>query len=217
VEGLVKKDLISSIEKELAQRRKNLEKYSIKQQLGLKGKDGKTFLVVDKFGYEYAMKQFRKNKSIDGILTEVQFQRRCSEHRISPKIIDVDTKNKFIVMEKMDYHLLDEINANGGLLTEKRQKELVCVLQEMDRIGVFQGDANLLNYMVKNDRLFVIDFGLAKEIDKKLLKTTGTTSPNLKLMLLSFVIKLKESHAKEESFRFLKKFLSEEDRKNLSI
>jgi len=183
----------------------------------LKGKDGKTFLVVDKFGYEYAMKQFRKNKSIDSLLLEVQFQRRCSENFLSPKIIDVDIKNKFIVMEKMDYHLLDEINSSGGLLSEKRQKELVTLLKEMDRINVFQGDANLLNYMVKNDRLYVIDFGMAKENDIKLQKTTGTKTPNLKLMLLAFVIKLKESNAKEESFSFLKKFLSEEDRKNINV
>lgn len=217
IEGLTKKDLLPLLEKEDLQRKKNLEKYVIKQQLGLKGKDGKTFLVVDKFGYEYAMKQFRKNKSADNMLKEVQFQRRCSEHNLSPKIIDVDTKNKFIVMEKMDYHLLDEININGGLLTEKRQKELVTLLKEMDRIGVFQGDANLLNYMIKNDRLYVIDFGLAKDIDPKLIKSTGTNTPNLKLMLLSFVIKLKESNAKEDSFLFLKKFLSEEDRKNLHV
>jgi tRNA A-37 threonylcarbamoyl transferase component Bud32 len=120
-------------------------------------------------------------------------------------------------MEKMDYHLLDEINSSGGLLSEKRQKELVTLLKEMDRINVFQGDANLLNYMVKNDRLYVIDFGMAKENDIKLQKTTGTKTPNLKLMLLAFVIKLKESNAKEESFSFLKKFLSEEDRKNINV
>lgn len=217
VEGVGKKDLISLIEKEIAQRKKNLDKYEIKQQLGLKGKDGKTFLVVDKFGYEYAMKQFRKNKSTEGIIKEVQFQRRCSENHLSPKIIDVDIKNKFIVMEKMDYHLLEEINASGGLLSEKRQKELVTLLKEMDRICVFQGDANLLNYMIKNDRLFVIDFGLAKEIDARLQKTTGTVTPNLKLMLLAFVIKLKESNAKQESFSFLKKFLSDEDKQKLGV
>jgi tRNA A-37 threonylcarbamoyl transferase component Bud32 len=214
---MTKRELISFIQKEDSQKKKNLDKYQIKEQLGLKGKDGKTFLVVDKFGYEYAMKQFRKNKSVDGMLKEVQFQRRCSEVNLSPKIIDVDTKNKFIVMEKMDYHLLDEINANGGLLTDKRQKELVTLLKEMDRIGVFQGDANLLNYMVKNDRLFVIDFGMAKENDTKLQKTTGTKTPNLKLMLLAFVIKLKESNAREESFSYLKKFLSEEDMRNLGM
>jgi len=217
MDGMAKKDLISLIQKEITQRKKNLEKYEIKQQLGLKGKDGKTFLVMDKFGYEYAMKQFRKNKCIEGMLKEVQFQRRCSEINLSPKIIDIDTKNKFIVMEKMDYHLLDEINSNGGLLSEKRQKELVILLKEMDRIGVFQGDANLLNYMIKNDRLFVIDFGLAKDIDAKLIKSTGTVNPNLKLMLLAFVIKLKESNAKKESFSYLKKFLSEEDKQNLGV
>ena len=73
-----------------------MKNYEIKQQLGLRGRDGKTFLVLDKFGYEYAMKQFRSNKSIESILEEVFFQRKCSDIGLCPRIIDVDTKNKYI-------------------------------------------------------------------------------------------------------------------------
>ena len=79
LEGLSKKDLVSLLEKEVSQRKKNLDKYEIKQQLGLRGKDGKTFLVVDKFGYEYAMKQFRKNKAAQCVDLEfVYCSRICS-------------------------------------------------------------------------------------------------------------------------------------------
>jgi len=191
--------------------------YEIKQQLGLRGRDGKTFLVLDKFGYEYAMKQFRSNKSIESILEEVFFQRKCSDIGLCPKIIDVDTKNKYIVMEKMDCHLLDEINSNGGILTEKRQKELIHILNILDKIKVFHGDANILNYMIKNDRLYVIDFGLTKAIDEKLIEKVKTKTPNLKLMLTAFIFKLKEANVHPQSFTFLKPLLSDTELKQFGL
>lgn len=192
-------------------------KYEIKQQLGLRGRDGKTMLVLDKFGYEYAMKQFRSNKSVEGILKEVSFQRKCSEAGLCPKIIDVDTKNKYIVMEKMDCHLLDEINMNGGLFTEKRQKELVHLLNAMDKLKIFHGDANILNYMIKNDRLYVIDFGMSNNIDQKLIQKIKTTTPNLKLMLTAFILKLKEANVSPKSFLYLKTILSPTEIKQFNL
>ena len=191
--------------------------YEIKQQLGLRGRDGKTFLVLDKFGYEYAMKQFRSNKSIESILEEVSFQRKCSEIGLCPRIIDVDTKNKYIVMEKMDCHLLDEINSNGGILTEKRQKELIHILNILDKLKVFHGDANILNYMIKNDKLYVIDFGLTKHIDEKLIQKVKTKTPNLKLMLTAFILKLKEANVNQQSFVCLKPYFSEKELKEFGI
>ena len=191
-------------------------KYVFQNQLGLDGRDGKTFAVVDKFGYAYALKKFKKTKSTNKILKEVEFQRKLADVHLAPKIIDVDIKNKFIVMERMDCHLLDEINKHG-LLSEKRQKELVKILQTMDKLKIFHGDANVLNYMIKNDRLYVIDFGLAKEMTSKLESTTGTSTPNLKLMILTFIIKLKESNAKKQSYAYLKKFLSAEEQQQLQV
>ena len=82
------------------QRMANKSKYVSHVQLGAKGKEARTFLVTDKFGCEYAMKTFRKNKSSSKILEEVTLQRRCSDMKISPKIIDFSTDGKYIVMEK---------------------------------------------------------------------------------------------------------------------
>ena len=81
------------------------KKYKVLSQLGNKGKEARTFLVEDKFKCTYAGKQFRKNrknKSSPKIMNEVEFQRKCALSFISPKIVDYDLKNKYIVMETMD-------------------------------------------------------------------------------------------------------------------
>lgn len=182
------------------------KKYKVKSQLGLAGKDAKTFLVTDKYGYEYALKQYKKQKSSKKILQEVAFQRLCSDAHISPKIIDVDVNEKFIVMEKMDYHLLDEINHNQSL-SEKRQKELVTILNKLDKIGIFHGDANLLNLMIKNDHLYIIDFGMAKEVNEKLTTSLKTKTPNLIFMTLAVIANLKSANVNPLSYAFLNSFL----------
>ena len=49
-----------------------LSKYKIIEQLGNKGKEARTFLIKDKkFGCEYAMKSYRKNKSSKKMLEEI--------------------------------------------------------------------------------------------------------------------------------------------------
>jgi tRNA A-37 threonylcarbamoyl transferase component Bud32 len=208
-----KKDLYNKILRELENieksKRKVEKKYIIKEQIGNKGREGKTFLVVDnKFNTEYAMKRFRNNKSSDKLFSEVGFQRRASEYNISPKIVDFDIRNeKFIVMEKMDYHLTDEITFNGGLLSDSRQEELINIYKKLDKLKIFHGDANLLNYMIKDDKLFIIDFGMAQEIDEKLKQKLNTPTPNMKAMLLLFVMRLKESNCPKESYRILEKYL----------
>jgi serine/threonine protein kinase len=186
---------------DVKQSKEEYKKYKVQSLLG-SGKTAKTFLVTDKFGYEYALKQYKKTKSINKILQEVAWQRRCSDVQISPKIIDVDTKGKFIVMEKMDYFLLDEINFHKTLSTA-RQKELVAILQKLDKIGIFHGDANLLNLMIKNNRLYIIDFDMSKEIDEKLISSMHTSTPNLFFMILAVIANLKLANVNPSTYTFL--------------
>ena len=216
-ENLPKKELQKTIEKEEIERKKRLEKYEIKNQLGLKGKDGKAFLVVDQFGVEYAMKTFRSNKSVDNLLQEVQLQRICYSAGISPKIIDVDKKNKFIVMEKMDSHLIDEINASGGKLSESRQKELVHIFKTMDKINVLHGDVNMLNYMIRDNKLYVIDFGMGKNLTPEFKKKIKSEKPNIELSLLGFVLKLKDVNAQPSSYSLLRLYISDENKRKFGI
>jgi predicted Ser/Thr protein kinase len=216
-DNIIKKELEAMILKEENERKKKLKKYEIKQQLGLKGKEGRTFLVVNEFGVEYAMKTFRTNKSVENLLQEVQIQRMCSDAAIAPKIIDVDKKNKFFVMEKMDSHLTDEMNSTGGKLSELRQRELIHIFKTLDKIGVLHGDVNMLNYMIRNNKLYLIDFGMGKVITPELKKKLNCSSPNMEMSLLGFVLKLKDANADPSSYSLLKLYISEEKRKQFKI
>jgi tRNA A-37 threonylcarbamoyl transferase component Bud32 len=192
-------------------------KYIKKEQLGERGKEAKTFLVIDKFGCEYAMKTFRKNKSSEKISEEVRLQRKCSDAGISPRITDFDTEKKFIVMEKMDGHLIQFMQQTNGILSENLQNQLIQLYKKLDRLKVFHGDANILNYMTKDGKIYIIDFGFSKDVTPELVKKLGTASPNFELMLLGFILKLKDMNTPKSSYAELKKHLSAEKRKSYKI
>jgi tRNA A-37 threonylcarbamoyl transferase component Bud32 len=192
-------------------------RYTLKGQLGEKGKEGRTLLVEDKFKCQYAMKTFRKNKSSAKILKEVELQRACSNLGISPKIVDFNLEEKYIVMEAMDDHLLDEMKKVGGIVTPGQQRQLIDIFKKLDKAKVFQGDANVLNYMVKNGKIYIIDFGFAQKIDEKVIKKVGTDKPNYELMLLSFILKLQEMNCPATSYSILKEHLSDEKKTAFGI
>jgi RIO-like serine/threonine protein kinase len=120
-------------------------------------------------------------------------------------------------MEVMDGHLLDEMKKNGGLVTENWQRQLIEIYKKLDKAKVFQGDANVLNYMLKNGKIYIIDFGFAQKIDEKLMKKVESKQPNYELMLLGFILKLKEMNCPPASYKILKEHLSAEKRNAFGI
>ena len=190
-------------------KKEKIDKYEKVKQLGNKGKEGVTYLVVTKEGDEYAMKTFKKNKSSDFLKKEAHLQELASKFNIAPKIIEVDTVKKTIVMEKMDKHLFDVIKDQDGDLTEKQQKDIINIFKNLDKAKVFHADSNILNYMYKGKKLYIIDFGMSKYIDDKLIEKLGTETPNIDLMTLGFILKLKELNCKKTSYSYLIKYVSD--------
>lgn len=186
-----------------------IDKYTRINQLGTKGKEGTTYLVKTKGGKEYAMKTFRSNKPSDKMREEIRLQMMAADSGVSPKIIDYDTVSKFVVMEKMDGHLMDH-NGKGKVLGEPAQRQIIDIFDKLDRAKVFHGDANLLNYMLKAGKVYMIDFGFSKEIDDKLIRKLKTSRPNSDIMLLGLIIKLKECEYDSRSYSILKTKLSKE-------
>ena len=134
-------------------KRTKIDKYERFEQLGEKGKEGTTFLVKTKDGSEYAMKTFRKQKSSSNLCKEAELQKMAADLGASPNVIDIDTVSKYIVMEKMDKHLVDLIKQQEGCLSKQQQKQIISIYKKLDKAGVFHGDANLLNYMFKGNKL----------------------------------------------------------------
>lgn len=165
------------------------------------------------------MKVFKTSKSTDSINKEIELQKIAAMHNIGPQIYDTNVKNKhkYIVMDKMTIHLYDVMKKQNGLLTQTQQKDIIQLYKNLDKALVFHGDSNILNYMYKKNKLYLIDYGLSKHITQKLIKSLGTDKPNMKFMLLGFVLKLKELKCPKESYIYLIKYISEEDKKNFHL
>ena len=143
-----KKELISIIQTGLREyesyKKDKLDRYERISQLGEKGKEGTTYLVHTRQGQEYAMKTFRKQKSSTTLRKEAELQNLAACEGASPKVIDIDTVSKYIVMEKLDRHLYDTMKKNNGVLSKTSQKQIIALYRKLDRAGVFHGDANLV-------------------------------------------------------------------------
>jgi len=188
-------------------------KYVKIKQLGNKGKEGITYLVKDKINdQEYAMKTFNKRKSPNNIKKEADLQKKVSETGICPKVIDVDLVSNCIIMEKMDEHLFDVMKRQCGNLTDEQQKQILDIFIKLDEACVFHGDSNILNYMLKNNKIYIIDFGMSKMIDDKFKKKLKEDKPNFTLMNLGFILKLKELKCPTTAYRYLIKYVSEENK-----
>lgn len=194
-----------------------LDKYERKGQLGNKGKEGITYLVETRKGKEYAMKTFRKQKSSATLRKEAELQKRAATQDAAPNVIDIDTVSKYIVMEKMDKHLVDIMKTQNGNIKESQQKQIIKLYKKMDTAGVFHGDSNLMNYMLRKGQIYMIDFGMAKEINSSLIKTLKTSTPNMDIMTLGIILKLKELGCPESSYSVFKKYLTSDQLEKFKI
>jgi tRNA A-37 threonylcarbamoyl transferase component Bud32 len=194
-----------------------VSKYTKIRQLGNKGKEGITYLVEDKYKKQYAMKTFRKTKSSNTLKKEYKLQKKASKVGISPCVYEYDTVSKYIVMDKMDGHLLDAMKKQRGSLHKYQQKRILEIFRKLDSIGIFHGDANLANYMLKGKQIYLIDYGFAKIIDDRLVRSLNTETPNSDLMLLGFVLKLKEFNCPPESYKYLLPYISDGDKEKFRL
>lgn len=187
-----------------------IKKYDCKGKIGNSGKEGVTYLVK-KDGVEYAMKTFKNRKSVNNITKESQFQESASKVGISPKIYEVNRIDNYIVMDKMDRHLVDVIKEQGGILSEMQQRQIINIFKKLDEIKIFHGDSNILNYMCKGQLIYMIDYGMSKAIDSKLIKKLGTDKPNYELMNIGFILKLKELKFDKKSYNYLIQHVSKDN------
>jgi predicted Ser/Thr protein kinase len=216
-----KQELLISVENAFKEyeryKAKKVDKYTKMHQIGNKGKEGVVYKVKNLDNVEFAMKTFKKTKSSDTLKLEYTLQKQASSVGISPRVVEYDSISKYIVMETMDNHLSDMMVKQKGNLTKAQQQRIIEIYQKLDDVGVFHGDSNIMNYMLKNKIIYIIDFGFSKPVDSKLIKKLGTSKPNIKYMTLGFIIKLKEMNCPSTAWNYLKKYLSDEDIEKFKI
>lgn len=194
-----------------------IDKYTRFNQLGNKGKEGTTYLVKDVNNREFAMKTFRKTKSSNMLKNEYILQKKASKIGVAPRVVEYDSVSKYIVMEKMDVHLVDVMKKQKGNLLRAQQYQIIDIFDKLDKALVFHADSNILNYMMKGKNIYLIDYGFSKEINSRLCKKLGTDTPNMRMMTLGLVLKLKEMRCPPSSWKYLKKHISEEEIKTFNI
>lgn len=196
---------------------KKIDKYTKIKQLGNKGKEGTTYLVRDTNNREFAMKTFRKTKSSNTLKNEYTLQKISSKIGVAPRVVEYDSVSKYIVMEKMDIHLVDLMKKQKGDLLKGQQLQIIDLFKKLDNVKVFHADSNILNYMLKGKRIYLIDYGFSKEITPRLCKKLGTNSPNLKMMTLGLILKLKELKCPPSAWKYLRREISEEEQQKFEI
>jgi tRNA A-37 threonylcarbamoyl transferase component Bud32 len=188
-----------------------VDKYTRIRQLGNKGKEGTTYLVRDLNDREFAMKTFRKTKSSNTLKNEYILQKVASKAGIAPRVVEYDSVSKYIVMEKMDIHMVDVMKKQEGNLLKWQQNQIIDIFKTLDKVGVFHADSNILNYMMKSKKIYLIDFGFSKEITSRLCKKLGTDTPNMRMMTLGLVLKLKEMKCPPSAWKYLRRHISKEE------
>lgn len=183
-----KQDIIDRIKKTHCKLKK-YSQYTFIEQLGRSGKDAKTYLVENKRKEQYAMKVFKPTKSRNAIQKEIDLQIIAARAGVAPSIVDYDVDGKYIVMEKLDVNLFD-LYCQQQTLTLQQQQDIIRLFQELDKCLVFHGDSNITNFMYKQDRLYMIDYGFSKPIQPKLIKRHGQ-QPNLSFMPFGLVLSIK--------------------------
>jgi len=196
---------------ELTQLYKNYENlndnYIFKKKIGNKGKDGLVFLVSNNNDEKYAIKLFNSSKPKSQIVKEVEFQKKAALQNIAPNIVKHDPNMKYIIMEIMDQHLTDFITERNGKLPLNIQKQIVDILTKLDEICIFQSDPNILNFMFKDKKLYMIDYGMCKNIDEKTIRKLNTNKPNILYTLPCIILHLKNANCDPTSYEYLSKFV----------
>ena len=155
------------------------DEFEILNQMGEDGAQGVVSLVEFPNGLRAAMKQFKPSKSSTMIKKEANFQKRAAAAGIAPEVMFVDLEKKRIFMQPMQSRIVDVLSGGRQQFTD----DLYNIMHTMDSIGILHNDGNALNLMLdKNDKLNIIDFGLAKEINAKVRKK-WQGEPNIKVTL----------------------------------
>jgi predicted Ser/Thr protein kinase len=202
-----KSDYIFDIQiafKEYDNYKKNkIDKYTRTKQIGNKRKKSIIYEVTDNKNNIFIMKTFKKNKPSNQLKLEYNIQKKASLFDIAPKVIEYDSISKYIVMEKMDEHLLDVIQLQGTL-TQHQQLRILEIFKVLDNIGIFHCNPGINNYMIKDNKIYIIDFGSAVEINSKLIKTN---TPNSQIMTIELINTLNKLKIPSSSWKYLKKIL----------
>jgi predicted Ser/Thr protein kinase len=136
---------------------------TVGEKLG-KGKEGAVYGIKN---HPYQIvKQFKRRKAVSTLEREYRFQQRAAKIGVAPKVYHIDTKNKRIVMERLERTLTQLLEKQNKELTPDQQRQIVDLYKKLGEEGIYHNDPNPLNFMEKKGRLYLIDYGFSKDVSK---------------------------------------------------
>lgn len=214
--GFKKRDLIEVISKQynLYENYKNNEekKYEILDKIGNKGKDGVCYIVKKRGSRKrelYVKKQFRKSKSDKKIIQEYEIQSLASQLGVAPRVYEYNIIDNYIIMEKMDKHILQLIEEQRNKLTQEQQYQILEIYDILSSKGILHNDNNILNLMVKGKRIYLIDYGMSKIVN-------SDPKELLEKCLLGYILPLYKKGLKS-CYNYLLKYVDISVRRSLGI
>ncbi len=160
---------------------------------GKKGLEGTTFVATDPVtDHRYAIKLFSQTKSAAKLELEAEIQSKAAEVGVAPRVYYHSATEKFIIMDALVETIVEKGRREKWTKTPYDYQAMIYALCiRLDKARVIQNDGNPLNLMVdKRGRLYIIDYGFAKEITPAVLKKRGS-QPNVNLTLWHFARHLK--------------------------
>lgn len=154
------------------------DRYTLSQFIG-KGSYGMAYRAFDqKIGTTVVVKQLRKrkrkNKAEYGWLEREARMLSVLSHPAIPKLIDLFDEDQkcFLVMECVEGKNVEELIFHEGQKYNEKESflillEVLKVIQYLHENGIIHRDLRLPNILIEENRVFVIDFGLAVFIDEE--------------------------------------------------
>jgi len=158
----------------------------IKKQVGVDGKDGRVYILEDKYDNTKiaVVKLFKDTKSLKKVKEELSIYSICSKNGIAPFLYnhsEIYEDCKCIISEYLEY-TLDEFvkikHINLDML-----KQIIKLYDNLGKLNIFHNDSNIgKNIMVSNtsslyNNFYLIDFGMSITFNEKLIKNYGK-NPN---------------------------------------
>ena len=214
---LKKEQIIKKISTEL----KNYDKYckqesskyiTISKIDQIDGKNSVCYNVKKKYGRNiYVKKTFKKNKSGKKIIQEAKIQDIAFKLDVAPKIIEYNIIDNYIIMEKLDKHLISINILNKNLkLSKQQQHRIVEIFKLLSTEKIIHGDTHVFNFMLKNEKIYLIDYGNSRICNKKSEKDI------FEYNLLSFIYPLYEKGNKL-TYNYMLKYIDIDIRRTMGL
>ena len=158
--------------------------WKIIKRIGDEGKDGLSYIIHHEINnVDSVVKLFKYKKSLNKIKTEYNILKKVSEAGLGPKLYQSDIENKrYIIMERLDLTLNQYLKEKNFTLNDL--KLIIKLYEKLGQIGIAHNDTNITrNIMFKDNRFYLIDFGMAREVKKNKNIQLNGINPNIFLIV----------------------------------